>query len=58
MFIFLKTTRVLRFDVEIRNVATITLLLNIKIRLRFDVEIRNVATHQKKKETNQGCGLM
>ena len=34
----------LRFDVEIRNVATSSLRKTSHDELRFDVEIRNVAT--------------
>ena len=35
----------LRFDVEIRNVATTGVEILTSLPLRFDVEIRNVATY-------------
>ena len=48
----------LRFDVEIRNVATFQFDTLNKSELRFDVEIRNVATEATGIIVPLRCGLM
>ena len=48
----------MRFDVEIRNVATEVLETNASNALRFDVEIRNVATVKAASLAKSRCGLM